>query len=76
MINGSQMKAIRLENHLTPREFAVALGYTGSRHTLTVQVNRFESDRRTIPPTIQRLTYMFGEHGVPPTFLTRHLTVR
>lgn len=65
-MNGNELRAIRKSLGLSVKDFGRALGYTGSPNTLSVQVRRYETGARDIPPWIARLATMYGWHGVPP----------
>jgi transcriptional regulator with XRE-family HTH domain len=60
------MKAIRRSLGLTTLEFGTAIGYQGNYNTIGVQIRRYESGARTIPPWISRLAWYMERYGVPP----------
>lgn len=64
-MTGEEFKAIRRELGLSAKAFGAALGYTGVKNTISVQIRRYESGERPIPPWIERLAVMYGRHGIP-----------
>jgi len=67
-MTGAEFKKMREALLLTAFDLGHALGYDGSRNTIQVQIQRFESDARPIPPAIERLMLMFERYGVPSEF--------
>lgn len=72
-MTGDELRAIRRELGLTLNEFGIALGYTGSRNTISVQMRRYEAGTRDIPPWIARLAWYMGKHGIPPHWLVQDM---
>jgi transcriptional regulator with XRE-family HTH domain len=72
-LTGAELRAIRRELGLTLNEFGIALGYTGSRNTISVQIRRYEAGTRDIPPWIGRLAWYMGKYGVPPGWLVQDM---
>lgn len=64
-MTGEELKAIRRQLGLSTKELGRALGYTGADNTISVQIRRYESGARDIPPWIERLAVMYGRHGIP-----------
>jgi hypothetical protein len=64
-MTGRRFQQIREGCGATATAFAKALGYVGSAKALYVIVQRFETERRKVPPTVARLAYMFERHGIP-----------
>lgn len=61
----AEFKSIRKDLGFSTAQWGRALGYQGTDNTVSVQVRRYESGRREIPPWIARLAEMLGRHGVP-----------
>jgi DNA-binding transcriptional regulator YiaG len=51
-MTGAELKAIRQELGLTLSGFGLALGYHGSKNTLSVAIRRFEAGTRKIPENV------------------------
>jgi transcriptional regulator with XRE-family HTH domain len=51
-MTGAELRSIRQSLGLTLSQFGKALGYSGNKNTLSVQIRRFESGARVIPPWI------------------------
>ena len=64
-MKGAQLKAIRKALNLSASAWGRALGYSGSKSQIAVQVRRFERDDRRIPFWIARLALMYAQHGIP-----------
>ena len=64
-MKGAQLKAIRKALNLSASAWGRALGYSGSKSQIAVQVRRFERDDRRIPFWIARLALMYARHGIP-----------
>lgn len=54
-MTGAELRAIRQALGLTLSGFGKALGYSGNKNTLSVQIRRFESGAREIPEWIAKL---------------------
>jgi transcriptional regulator with XRE-family HTH domain len=52
-MTGAELKAIRQALGFTLSGFGRALGYSGNKNTLSVQIRRFESGARPIPANIE-----------------------
>ncbi len=61
-MTAAELKAIRLALDLTPLEFGRALGYDGTDQAINVQVWRYESGRRKVPPYIARLVSIYRDN--------------
>jgi len=57
-MTGAEMIEARLALGMGRREFAELLGYTGDPQNYYKTVERYETGRREIPPTIARLVLM------------------
>jgi transcriptional regulator with XRE-family HTH domain len=64
-MTGPDLRAIRTKLGLSVYDFGRALGYQGNDNTVGVQIRRFETDAREIPPYLERLAVMYGRYGVP-----------
>jgi DNA-binding transcriptional regulator YiaG len=64
LMTGAELKAIRQALGLTLSGFGLALGYNGSKNTLSVAIRRFESGARPIPQvTVQRIMALVQGKG-------------
>jgi hypothetical protein len=64
-MRGAQLKAIREALNVSASAWGRALGYSGPKGQIAVQVRRFERDDRRIPFWIARLALMYARHGIP-----------
>ena len=73
-MTGADMALCRHAFGLGRREFAVLLGYTGEPRNNWVMIKRYESGKRDIPPTIERLVKLLRWYhhttGETPDFET------
>ena len=67
-MTGEELKVIRHGLGLSTTEFGRALGYAGELNTISVQIRRYESGAREIPPWIARLATMYARFGIPDDF--------
>lgn len=61
----ADFKTIRNQLGLSVYDWGRALGYSGNDNTVGVQIRRYETGARPIPPWIGRLASMYGKHGIP-----------
>lgn len=54
-MTGAELRSIRKSLGLTLSQFGKALGYSGNKNTLSVQIRRFEAGTREIPEWIALL---------------------
>jgi len=47
-----------------------ALGYSGPRANIGVQIRRLERGARAIPTPVARLVHMFAQNGIPKEWYT------
>ena len=66
-MTSDEFKAIRFKLGLSGLEWGRMLGYAGKSHNVRVQVRRWEQEVRPIPPWIELLSRMHGEHGLLPS---------
>jgi hypothetical protein len=66
-MTGDEFKAIRFKIGLSGLEWGRMLGYAGKPHNVRVQVRRWEQEVRPIPPWVELLARMYGEHGLLPS---------
>jgi transcriptional regulator with XRE-family HTH domain len=64
-MTGTELKEIREAFRLSASEMGRALGYTGPRANIAVQIRRLERDARPIPTPVARLAQMFAQNGIP-----------
>jgi hypothetical protein len=69
-VTGAELKAIRETFGLSASAMGRALGYSGPKAQIAVQVRRFERDDRRIPFWIARLALMYSRHGIPQGWCT------
>ena len=71
-MTGAELRSIRKSLGLTLSQFGKALGYSGNKNTLSVQIRRFEKSTgrepepkgaRTIPEWIARLATSLQREG-------------
>jgi transcriptional regulator with XRE-family HTH domain len=67
-MTGPDLRAIRTRLGLSVYDFGRALGYQGNDNTVGVQIRRYETGARDVPPWIARLAEMYGRYGVPKEF--------
>jgi transcriptional regulator with XRE-family HTH domain len=61
-MTGAELKAIRQALGLTLSGFGKALGYQGSKNTLSVAIRRFEAGTREIPENVAAKATALREH--------------
>ena len=61
-------KAIRHKLKLSLDEFAIELGYEGSRQGNIKAMRRYEDGHRAIPLRVAKLAHMFDIHGLPDSW--------
>ena len=64
-MTGTELRQIRQAFGLSAAAMGKALGYTGPRANVAVQVRRLERDARPIPTPVGRLAEMFAQNGIP-----------
>ena len=64
-MTGSELRKIRQAFGLTASAMGKALGYSGPRANIAVQIRRLEREARPIPTPIARLAQMFAQNGIP-----------
>ena len=64
-MTGAELKATRKQIGISVEALGRALGYSGNANTVSVQIRRYETDARPIPPWIGRLVLMYGRYGIP-----------
>lgn len=69
MMTGDEFRSIRQGLGLSLRKMGKALGYESNANTMSVQIRRYESGNRPIPPWIARLACMYGRFGIPKEWL-------
>jgi len=63
-----QFKAIRRKLGLSLDQFAIELGYEGSRQGNNKTMRRFEGGKRGIPLTLAKLVWLLDVHGLPDSW--------
>lgn len=64
-IPGAELRRIRSALNLSADEFALELGYEGTRGSNRTTIRRFETNERPVPLPVARLAWMLVQHGVP-----------
>ena len=64
-MNGLELRKIREAYNLSAAAMGKALGYTGPRANIGVQIRRLERDARPIPTPVGRLAETFAQNGIP-----------
>jgi transcriptional regulator with XRE-family HTH domain len=64
-MTGAELRTIREAYGLSASAMGRALGYSGPKANIAVQLRRLERDARRIPPSVERLALMFARHGIP-----------
>ena len=64
-MTGSELRKIRQAFGITASAMGKALGYSGPRANIAVQIRRLEREARPIPTPIARLAQMFAQNGIP-----------
>jgi len=64
----AEFRRIRQKLGLSLDEFAIELGYEGSRRTNNNTIRSYEDGRKPIPLRIAKLAYMFDIHGLPDSW--------
>ena len=64
-MTGAQLRMIRDKFGLSASAMGKALGYSGPKANIAVQIRRLERGDRRIPPPIERLALMFYREGIP-----------
>jgi hypothetical protein len=64
-MTGAELRIIREAYRLSAAQMGRALGYSGPRSNIAVQIRRLERDARPIPTPVARLAQMFAQNGVP-----------
>jgi transcriptional regulator with XRE-family HTH domain len=67
-MTGDEFRAVRFKLGLSALQWGQALGYAGTTHNIRNQIRRYEHELRPIPPWIERLAWMYGEHGLPKEY--------
>jgi DNA-binding transcriptional regulator YiaG len=68
VMDGKEMKRIRRKFDLSVEDFGKALGYAGTKNTISTVIRRYEANMRPIPGYLARLVTMFDMHGIPDGF--------
>ncbi len=64
----AEFKRIRQKLNLSLDQFAIELGYEGSRQGNNKTMRRFESGQRGIPLTLGKLVWLLDQHGLPDSW--------
>ena len=70
-MTGQRLREIRERLGLTRAELAFAVGYAGKPTSLEIQIGRYETGARPVPPWIGRLAVMYDAYGVPERYKRR-----
>jgi hypothetical protein len=65
IMTGAELRSIREAYGLSASVIAKALGYSGPKANMAVQVRRLERNARPIPPSVEKLALMYARHGIP-----------
>jgi transcriptional regulator with XRE-family HTH domain len=64
-MTGAELRTIREAFGLSASVMGRALGYSGPKANVAVQIRRLERDARPIPPSVSKLALMYARHGIP-----------
>ena len=64
-MTGEELRKIRLAFNLSASVMGRALGYSGPKANVAVQIRRLERDARPISPPVEKLALMYRRHGIP-----------
>jgi hypothetical protein len=64
-VTGAELKNIREAFGLSASAMGRALGYSGPKANIAVQIRRLERDASPIPTLVARLAQMFSQCGIP-----------
>ena len=64
----AEFKATRQKLGLSLDQFAIELGYEGSRQANINTIRRFEDGKRGIPLTLAKLVWLLGQRGLPDSW--------
>jgi transcriptional regulator with XRE-family HTH domain len=70
-MTGAELRNIREAFGLSASVMGRALGYSGPKANVAVQIRRLERDARPIPPSVKRLAQMYARHGIPKEWCVR-----
>jgi transcriptional regulator with XRE-family HTH domain len=72
----AEMIRIRKQLSLTRDQFAIEIGYEGTKRNNATTIRRFEGGARGIPLSVAKLIWLIGQRGLPeqwPSYLEANL---
>jgi len=69
-MTGAELRNIREAFGLSASVMGIALGYSGPKANIAVQIRRLERGERPVPPSVARLAHMFWMNGIPDEWQT------